>query len=1577
MGSSKLNVRLAFNDYNEISRDVYIRLFIESQNIKIQTKADYIPVNPINLVPGSPILLNGNELYNMLDYANIDVIGSSRENLIKTGRLPEGIYSFSAEIYDYKSRQPISLKSSATANLRLNDPPVLVLPKTGSVIKPQEVQNITFQWQVNNIDPGTVQYQLALYEIAVGADPLSAIDNGLATQIFQSDNTDLNSFNYDASAPLLTKGKRYAVTISANSTSGQQIFRNNGKSQIYWFYYGYPEGGNIPLIFPTDKYNFSIRSTKYFEWDAPDNLTINQPVVFKFKIAKYDGTDANKSIEGTTWYDEEYAATYIKRGNYCQLPKSLEPKTDYVWQVKAWSDDQMVAKSKVYTFSGPPIIEEFFAGIHKVEVTSTDNSNMADLSGWGRIQLIEGGVSTKIRFEHLNISNTAGINALYSGTIYSKLDSFPVITLTPKLAENKEARFIADSVRIDKNGIDIKGTVLWDFPFAVKSANKPIVRSVPYWLSYNTLKVTGVAPLDPNNDFKLLDPGNMRMKLDETSLFLIYENVFRLEFNGSVELPSNVEGTNSKLVYIPFQNVEQLFYIVTDTLNLSNNIKLVPNTAIDLEPSVAHIDLSEKKSPFAFAGEPSWKGVYFEKFRVVHDKRTDYNGQLSCTNKYTHRFVDSNKSRAWVDAWGLNAIIDHSFETDNIGKFNTFPCDYKSYYIESNNSIVSKSYYKGTIKIPILSQSEDFLFTVPISIDGFQTGYLDETLDGKKYIFNDEGGDEQRMILTINRAVFADQERLDMNLTIEWPFLNVTFQTLDGFKVYGNYEIGFLQAQGATSLCNQLNTSIKGYQITLDHIGAGREENLYAIGASAKIVMEDDVSGENGAPIVNLYSIQKNALLSGQFIARAQFENTATPSSSGNSSLGSMNSFVSNQKSLAVSSLAETLNNLSKAQFKTKDSLNITQSLSGLHNLFKNSTTETTETTTPVTLTESQKAQLKDIVDKMAKKISAPLAVKAGSVTKSVAKTIDSTKNIIINQIRTYSQESILTPLQQTAESLITDDPSSATYQKVKEVLVKICIQTVNESVESLINSFDKIIQTDIILPIANSGENVVYNSTSAGLYVITENLVTKGGDITFDNLLNEASNAVLKSITSIDISTKLIQVTNDLKNQFLDPQNLFNLVTSKFAQSSTEIIGAVAVGAANDFLNNVAGSVPIVAAVQSCVKLDASNLGDKIKNGEFDKIIKFDPSHIHIESNIAIIDGEVKFFNDDPVWGDSWQANLNATILIEPVIVAEVRYINGHKKVGSGSDTKFWFLKLKANGLNIPLAPLPLILDGAAGTVYHHMKKTAQEDVYLPDSLTNYGVGLKTYFYDAISMGNAAIFDAGLELQFQKGGFIMDLTGNIYLGNVISKGKIVRSEITTNGLIEYSSLDHRFLGNMIVDYKKEPFLCGGGELNIDISSTGYNVTLGTRKKPIFLRPMCSQVLESNAWLDFRNQYLDCGLQLNIPSVYCSSGWIGFPGIKFRGYSYSGWAFQAATIIEWQPSWKINEAQVAISYRVAIGVEYSTFLKDGHKDLASVEVGGIVKYESQPEAKITGTVYGKASVMGYNVSFDLSVSKTL
>src|SRR5690606_19312914 len=144
---------------------------------------------------------------------------------------------------------------------------------------------------------------------------------------------------------------------------------------------------------------------------------------------------------------------------------------------------------------------------------------------------------------------------------------------------------------------------------------------------------------------------------------------------------------------------------------------------------------------------------------------------------------------------------------------------------------------------------------------GFGEGYLVNGLAGTTFTFNASGSFEQRVVMTIRRALFRGRNRLEMDLDAKWPHFGLELMNLQRFCAWGNNNIGFDIPNGKFELNYQAKGKSGYYDITVDQVGCGRNGNVYAFGASAKINLDEDISGDNGPPVVNAYSIGKNPLL--------------------------------------------------------------------------------------------------------------------------------------------------------------------------------------------------------------------------------------------------------------------------------------------------------------------------------------------------------------------------------------------------------------------------------------------------------------------------------------------------------------------------------------------------------------------------------------------------------------------------------------------------------------------------------------------------------------------------------------------
>ena len=100
-----------------------------------------------------------------------------------------------------------------------------------------------------------------------------------------------------------------------------------------------------------------------------------------------------------------------------------------------------------------------------------------------------------------------------------------------------------------------------------------------------------------------------------------------------------------------------------------------------------------------------------------------------------------------------------------------------------------------------------------------QDGFLDEDLTQRALNFNPYGG-ENAVNISLNRAVFSDNDHLKFEIDFEVPALSSTVSGVDDFRVYGNGLIGFGGINKSLPLTNQVAGVYKGYSTFIEEVGA-------------------------------------------------------------------------------------------------------------------------------------------------------------------------------------------------------------------------------------------------------------------------------------------------------------------------------------------------------------------------------------------------------------------------------------------------------------------------------------------------------------------------------------------------------------------------------------------------------------------------------------------------------------------------------------------------------------------------------------------------------------------------------------
>ncbi|MBF4470617.1 fibronectin type III domain-containing protein [Flavobacterium sp. HJJ] len=231
---TKMKLLINPTDISISQRRVRLKLYIQGNGLNIQT-SDYAQEQ-------RPIFINGGELQTL---TNTDIAALFRlENLQGitpaqyANPLPEGMYNFCFEMYDFVTNQKISQKSCASLYLILNDPPILNTPQKNEQIASTEFPNILFTWTPRQINATNVSYKFELKQLI---DP--ALDPQFAFQmspILYEETLFGTALLYNLGMPILTPGLRYAWRVKAVSTTGlseNAIFKNDGYSEIYSFKY--------------------------------------------------------------------------------------------------------------------------------------------------------------------------------------------------------------------------------------------------------------------------------------------------------------------------------------------------------------------------------------------------------------------------------------------------------------------------------------------------------------------------------------------------------------------------------------------------------------------------------------------------------------------------------------------------------------------------------------------------------------------------------------------------------------------------------------------------------------------------------------------------------------------------------------------------------------------------------------------------------------------------------------------------------------------------------------------------------------------------------------------------------------------------------------------------------------------------------------------------------------------------------------------------------------------------------------------------------------------------------------------
>ncbi len=330
--NGKVKLNLLLTDLTVNNRTVKLKLYIEGNGIKVQSKDFVVGAPQIFLDGGVLVSLGSAELAPYFELQNLQGISAGTY----ANALPEGLYQYCFEVYDVISGNKISSKSCTNVLIFLNEPPILNVPFNNVNLDAMNPQNLLFQWTPRHINVSNVVYEFSLVEIWDNTmDPQAVF---LASPPLYQITTNNTNLLYGVAEPQLIEGKRYAWRVQAKAIDGVDeigVFANNGYSEIFTFTYQ----GNCAE--PT---NLTVEEvgtkTATFRWQGDIN-NLNYKIAYRKAQDENGNTgDANTNI----WFEND-----TNREEFIVI--DLEPNTTYEWRVGGFCADGTLTytQPKVFT----------------------------------------------------------------------------------------------------------------------------------------------------------------------------------------------------------------------------------------------------------------------------------------------------------------------------------------------------------------------------------------------------------------------------------------------------------------------------------------------------------------------------------------------------------------------------------------------------------------------------------------------------------------------------------------------------------------------------------------------------------------------------------------------------------------------------------------------------------------------------------------------------------------------------------------------------------------------------------------------------------------------------------------------------------------------------------------------------------------------------------------------------------------------------------------------------------------------------------------------------------------------------
>ncbi|HWP38445.1 MAG TPA: hypothetical protein VNL18_12915 [Gemmatimonadales bacterium] len=772
-----------------------------------------------------------------------------RDQLIRTGRIPDGDYKFCVDVRQGTSESPGTTLTQACADFSITAPapPSLVAPSDGDTTT---MSLPLFAWTpvVTGIN-APVTYHLRIVEVLPGQTPLEAINN------LPHEEADLGvtSFLYSPTALALRDGAVYAWQVQALDAAGQPFGERQGKSEVWTFYHG---PGLPPIVAVPDS--------------TPADSTEEEQVVSRFDWAGVEIRVLSLS--------DSSRSNYTGRGRAKIIPGVFEP---------------------AFRFRSVRLTEDLrrvdYAPRHRLRVPSDDN-----LYDWSRLLNAVATVPVGVMLTHIELVADSATGDRYvglQGDLIVRLplegEAAPIPEAEAKQYAEQQAAYDASlqqcmdktiaALEAEEAAGEEEPDVLaaWDEQcdeLEPPSAPKPSwwaqlradYESTKRQLLHFRFRDVRVGPDGPEGSLTLaqrwtskeISANQFKMTLYQDSTRLVVaDGVGTLDIKGDFTIPPSSglrlsepvkrdldpDDPDNPLVLdsaitVPITRARLgtggEFYLAVAGIPLAK----IGETSLKLQTGEAVVDLSGDLSP---EGRPaSWRGVYLDSARVFLPEDWSFGnidpfvqGVMSPVSISGHRLVlDDAGFSGDVAASGLSRLGPVSF--------GGFQGTLDSLRFVINQSTLDTGFVEGYLNVPFLSSQ--IAYHALFSPVGFERAYA--RLTSQEAI----AMPALQSRVVIQRGEF-NYERpigtftMDAKLTVDQEGISLRDVQVYGLSISNDGGIKLQKSWITFDAASEAN--FKNFPVALDSIGfgSGQDGNEVWLGLAGRFSLSDNLPSGKGA----------------------------------------------------------------------------------------------------------------------------------------------------------------------------------------------------------------------------------------------------------------------------------------------------------------------------------------------------------------------------------------------------------------------------------------------------------------------------------------------------------------------------------------------------------------------------------------------------------------------------------------------------------------------------------------------------------------------------------------------------------